>query len=289
MLLWGKIMNKKIYSIGQVSAISGISTRMLRYYEKKGLIIPIQRDSHNNYRYYSETQLEELLLIKELNRVGFATDELIRIFYNRDLDSLEKELESRIMQINKDIQTTLRKYIHLNELYFRVLKSLQAVELKNVHTALPTIKIITIPPQEYVSYSYFGFFNSRDIFMEKVAILYNIVKEHNLPTLGPLHVMFHGQYKTSFSNIEGHVELYIPLEPGSNYENVKISPAYDAVSCLQIGPYFQLENTYKAMEKWAEEQKLALSGTAIEEYIINPTMTAMADSFVTEIFLLIDK
>lgn len=280
---------KKTYSIGQVAEITGISPRMLRYYEKKGLIIPVHRSAGNNYRYYSETQLEELLLIKELNRVGFATDELIRIFYKRDLSVLGKELENRIMQANKDIQAAMRKYIHMNELYFRVLKSLQAIEINNMQAALPTIKMTTIPSREYVSYRYFGLFNSRDIFMEKVAVLYKIIKENNLPTLGPLHVIFHNQYKTSFSNIEGDVELYVPLEPGSNYPDAKVSPAYEAISCLQIGPYFQLENTYKAMEKWAKEQDLVLAGTAIEEYIINPTMTAIANNFVTEIYLVLDK
>lgn len=46
---------KKYYTIGEVSKIYDIATDSLRYYEKKGLVIPQRRD--NGYRIYS---LEEI-------------------------------------------------------------------------------------------------------------------------------------------------------------------------------------------------------------------------------------
>ena len=39
------------YKIGDVSRILGISTDLLRYYEKKGVVQP-QKDKSNDYRYY---------------------------------------------------------------------------------------------------------------------------------------------------------------------------------------------------------------------------------------------
>ncbi|MBR3375918.1 MAG: MerR family transcriptional regulator, partial [Firmicutes bacterium] len=39
------------YKIGDVARILGISTDLLRYYEKKGVVTPT-KDKQNDYRYY---------------------------------------------------------------------------------------------------------------------------------------------------------------------------------------------------------------------------------------------
>ena len=39
------------YKIGDVARILGISTDLLRYYEKKGVVRPV-KDKANDYRYY---------------------------------------------------------------------------------------------------------------------------------------------------------------------------------------------------------------------------------------------
>ena len=39
------------YKIGDVAKILGISTDLIRYYEKKGVVSP-EKGQHNSYRYY---------------------------------------------------------------------------------------------------------------------------------------------------------------------------------------------------------------------------------------------
>lgn len=59
----------KLYSIGDVADILKISTNKVRFYEKKGLIIP-QRDAKNDYRYYTDNdliKLQTILMYRELN------------------------------------------------------------------------------------------------------------------------------------------------------------------------------------------------------------------------------
>ncbi len=50
------------YKIGDVSRILGISTDLLRYYEKKGVVTP-QKDKNNDYRYYDTGTLIFLLTV----------------------------------------------------------------------------------------------------------------------------------------------------------------------------------------------------------------------------------
>ena len=48
------------YKIGDVARILGISTDLLRYYEKKGVVRPV-KDKANDYRYYEAWDINFLM------------------------------------------------------------------------------------------------------------------------------------------------------------------------------------------------------------------------------------
>ncbi len=62
-------------NIGRVSEASGVSRRMIRHYEKLGLIpAPPRRDS--GYRDYSEADLHRLRFIANARNLGFPLDRI---------------------------------------------------------------------------------------------------------------------------------------------------------------------------------------------------------------------
>ena len=57
------------YSINELAKLAGISSRTLRYYDKQGLL-KARRNPENNYRYYEESevdQLQKILFLKLFN------------------------------------------------------------------------------------------------------------------------------------------------------------------------------------------------------------------------------
>ena len=56
--------------IKELSERSGVSRHTLRYYEKLGLLTPAVREPGNNYRDYSEADLERLTIIGHAKRMG---------------------------------------------------------------------------------------------------------------------------------------------------------------------------------------------------------------------------
>ncbi len=65
-------------NIGQASKASGVSTKMIRYYESIGLVTPADR-TQSNYRSFSARDLSELRFIKRARSLGFSVEEIARL------------------------------------------------------------------------------------------------------------------------------------------------------------------------------------------------------------------
>ena len=68
-----------MYSIGEISKMVQISSDTLRYYDEIQLLNPDYINPSNNYRFYNEEQVKELLYIMELKDCGFNLEEIKKI------------------------------------------------------------------------------------------------------------------------------------------------------------------------------------------------------------------
>jgi MerR family transcriptional regulator, copper efflux regulator len=99
-------------NIGQASSASGVSAKMIRYYESIGLIPPsARRDS--GYRDYGAPDIHRLAFIRRARDLGFSMDQirdLLRLWSDRGRSSAEVkaialehvgELEERARELNE--------------------------------------------------------------------------------------------------------------------------------------------------------------------------------------------
>lgn len=102
--------------IGEVSAQSGVSAKMVRYYESIGLMRAAKR-STKGYRGYDETDVHTLKFIRRCRDLGFNMDEignLLALWQNRRRKSAEvkrlaglhvKELQTKIDALQSMVNT----------------------------------------------------------------------------------------------------------------------------------------------------------------------------------------
>ena len=109
-------------NIGQASRATGVSTKMIRYYETVGLIRPADR-TDSNYRDFGQRDVRELQFIRRARDLGFSVEEighLLSLWRDRDRPSREvktiaekhvRDLDARIaeMQAMADALRTLAK------------------------------------------------------------------------------------------------------------------------------------------------------------------------------------
>ncbi len=105
-----------MYSIKEVSEITGLSAHTLRYYEREGLLSGVERTS-GGYRQYTDSDLEALWLICCLKNTGMSLQEIAR-FVNlaregdctlRDRVELLREHQKSVIARIKEMQEYLDK------------------------------------------------------------------------------------------------------------------------------------------------------------------------------------
>ncbi|MFD1735028.1 MerR family transcriptional regulator [Bacillus salitolerans] len=68
----------KNLKISQVAKAANVNVETIKYYEKRGLLPTPERD-HSGYRLFSESAVEDLLLIKKAQEIGFTLNEIEHI------------------------------------------------------------------------------------------------------------------------------------------------------------------------------------------------------------------
>ena len=114
-------VNRMEYTVKELSKISGISTRTLRYYDQIALLVP-PRLSSSGYRIYGETEVDTLQQILFYRELGVSLDEIKKLLNSPDYDkeqSLQNHLdelmqkkariETLITNVGETIQTLKRK------------------------------------------------------------------------------------------------------------------------------------------------------------------------------------
>lgn len=103
-------------NIGEAARASGLSQKMVRYYEEIGLIKTVAR-SGNSYRVYSDKDVHRLRFIKRARDMGFSmaeTSTLLALWQDKSRASSEvkeialahvHELEERIAQLQSMART----------------------------------------------------------------------------------------------------------------------------------------------------------------------------------------
>jgi DNA-binding transcriptional MerR regulator len=73
----------ELLKIGDFARIAGTNLRTLRYYEELGLLQPAHR-SQGGFRYYRETDLHRLNMIRDLQELGLHLDRIRELMATRE-------------------------------------------------------------------------------------------------------------------------------------------------------------------------------------------------------------
>ena len=90
------------YTISQIAEMFNITTNKIRFYEKKGLLVPI-RQSDNQYRKFNEDDIVKLQSILLYRSIGLSIDSIKNILKNNEKENFLTHFNNQWKLVNDEI------------------------------------------------------------------------------------------------------------------------------------------------------------------------------------------
>lgn len=100
-------MDKEYYTVGELSQLTGIAIRTLRYYDEIGLLVPEKRDA-SNYRYYRRDQILQANIINQFKIQGYSLKEIRHQLTNNSVSLSEETLNNKRIELQKTINELVK-------------------------------------------------------------------------------------------------------------------------------------------------------------------------------------
>lgn len=138
------------FSVGELSEMYGVTSRTLRLYHERGLLVPEHIDTRTGYRYYSTSQLPRLEMILQMKNVGLSLKRIENILETKGLSVFEALLNEQIDELDEKIvrYTTSRKALTRQLNSCRFLRNPPALDHVFIEF-IPKRRAITFDIDEY--------------------------------------------------------------------------------------------------------------------------------------------
>lgn len=113
----------KRYKIGEISQLSGLTLRTIRYYEEMGLLSAGR--TSGGQRFYSDQDLVYLKRIIELKSLGFSLEEISRIIRLKGSDESGNKRRNELLaqyraKLSEDLERIAVIQSHVDELRWHI-------------------------------------------------------------------------------------------------------------------------------------------------------------------------
>lgn len=265
--------------IGAFSDVTRLSKKALYCYEKKGLIVPVERDLCTGYRYYTPAQIERGIWIGSLCSLGFTLDETRRILTAEDRRSpaVQALLKKRLTETQMEIQrlSMVERVLAADDPFEELFK----MELNNwTKKAVAPMRVMAIRgngPYEALLTELIGRICTEMQTAENVR--------NNARAIGPIGTVYVGD---DCDDTGGTVEVVLPVSGKLTISDPDIEvntlPPVTVISVICRGPYHNLGLAHRKMYTYLEENGLTKNGPSRSYYLNNPHETP-EEELLTEI------
>ena len=266
--------------IGEVSKISQVSLRMLRYYDKNDLFKPKVIDEENGYRYYTAEQLDDLYRIVELRDLGFSVAEMKELLKQKDREMYLQAIERK----NRELEAVIRN-AQLQKEKLAVLKS--GVN-ERTSDSCRDMAIVTkqIPEKQVISYrkTVANYFCEGTMWKELTELLQPLGYDDASECFSLYH---DADYR------EENVDIELCVVCGKEWKELPDQLTYrtvpgceNAASLLVKGDYANISGAYRKFAFWLEKHSVYRMGGPTRQIChVSPQNTDNPEEYVTEILI----
>lgn len=262
-------------TIGELSKVSQITVKSIRYYQELGLLKPVKTDPLTNYRYYNKDSYDRINSILTLKDLGFTLSEIKSIL---DECKSEDDLKYYISQKIQEVKLKVKK---LKDMENRLKKFSSDIE-ENTPSISDDIIEFEMNLPYYASVKIIGSYEDAGKGFR------TIYKEAGRFAKGaPYSFYYDMEYKKDNPNFEAVLELNKKLK-GKNIQIGSIENR-KAVKLVYKGPYGGQGETYLKLFQYCREKGYQIELPIIENYIKGPGVIFKGNpnNYITQCILLV--
>lgn len=276
-------------SIGKVSKIVGIPVKTLRYYDEIALLSPDGRNAENNYRFYTEKQLETLLIIKNFRAMGFGIKTIQEMLSANNTAEMEKcvreqiaQCRAQIVQMQKqcDLGEDLLVRLNAKNRFFGEEKTAAVIESGSV-------QIEFIPERTLFTHRQtLDHYNNADISIPQWSSIMLNPENEGYQRCGTYIVTYYEEPLKQFLFESCDVEFGVPVDSAENGEpnqNLRRWGGFDAATLIHTGTYNHIMESHVKLIRWVNQNGYEISGPISEEFIISHMDVKNKNDHVTKI------
>lgn len=182
--------------IGEFSKLSHLTIKALRFYEKRGLLIPQKVDEQTGYRFYETSQLKEAARIKSYRQLGLSIEEIqainkgtnlkeVLISKAKVLESQKEEIESRLLMIHHLLDDNEIQYQVIEKMIPKTIVYYSEVKVKSYSDMMKIIPSLKkeckeLNPHVKCTKHHMNFVNIWIMNIKKVIFGSDIMKQWNV-------------------------------------------------------------------------------------------------------------
>ncbi|WP_419180306.1 MerR family transcriptional regulator [Bacillus mobilis] len=263
---------KKLFSIGEVAKIKGITIKALRYYHKMGILIPKHVEESTGYRYYSIDQFIHIDIIKSCRELNTSIVELQEIFKECNTDKLLRFLQVKREEAEEHIKKMKEVMETIDDLHAKVVSSQEI--LKNDEISIKFFEqryVVVAPCKEVGSLQELLYYSD----LEKIVQDYEEKMEMEMGILYNVNANWDAEPKYVFNKVRDDVHM-------EEMQNIKVLPS---------GKYITLayskeneEERRNTMIKYIKENNIEVE-SFIEVELVSDVFNAETYSCQIQIFI----
>lgn len=268
-----------MFKIGDFSQLGQVSTRMLRHYDKLGLLTPSHTDEWTGYRYYTIDQLPRLHRIIALKELGLSLEQITNLLAGGDnlpAAELRGMLRMRQADLAQELQEKQMQLVQVEARLRQIEQEGQPSPYEVVVKPIPAQPVASIR-QIVPSIAEFGYYC--DVVYGR---LYHRLAQLNITPLQPEITIYHA---TEYHETDLDVEMGVTILPGViqsppavNDLEFRELPAYElAAALIYEGPYKNLLDGVLALLKYVGTYEHTPAGPLRELHLSGPAHTEQGD------------
>ncbi|NJN17862.1 MAG: MerR family transcriptional regulator [Oscillochloris sp.] len=245
-----------MFKIGDFSRIGQVSVRMLRHYDKLGLLKPSHTDRFTGYRYYTIDQLATLHRIVALNDLGLTLQQIAPLIQAGDelpIDQLRGMLTLRQHELARELQEKQAQLAGVSTRLALIDQAGKPLPYEVLIKPLPTVAVASVR-------SIVPHIHQMDHYcLNLYKHLYDALDRHGVTPRDAELTLYHAdQYIETDLEVEVATEIdrdllaEHPVEPELHFR--ELSAADQAATLIYEGPYQAITPAVMMLLNWIGHQ-----------------------------------